>query len=286
MLKFCDFCNKEYDFETHMHWMSHKGNCEFNPNRIEANKKLSKLFSNKRKKREFVCSCGKKYVLFLTDYIYEKGKYRKHCSRTCANKKRHSKKTKLKIANSLKDIKDGKGGRSVYKKICLYCLKEFEAIKKNQRFCNKSCSTSFRNKNTKLSDETKRKLSESLKKQYKNGRQNYAGWAKWYELDTSIGKIKVQGTYEVKAVEILEKWKLENKIRDWEYTKDIIEYIGEDKKKHVYILDFKVFENNEEYYYIETKGYKTKKDVLKWKAAREQEINLKIWYKKELFNET
>lgn len=52
----------------------------------------------------------------------------------------------------------------------------------------------------------------------------------------------------------------------WEYTNDRINYIGEDNEEHSYLFDFKINNN----YYIETKGYTTQKDLLKWKAAEEQ----------------
>lgn len=287
MKRFCDYCNKEYEFDTKMQWMSHRGNCRFGPNFHKKCEKISKRFADKRKQYEFTCKCGQKYNLELTEHYYNIGKYKKHCSRKCANKRIITDSVKLKISNSLKSRNSVnnriKTGITTYEKICMNCLIEFSTVKYYQNFCGKSCSTSYRNKNRKLSDETKLKLSESLKQQYKNGRPNYAGKTKWYELNTSNGKIKVQGTYEVKAVEILEKYKLESKIKEWEYTKDRIEYVGEDKMKHTYLLDFKVFENADTSYYIETKGYKTKKDELKWKSAKEKGIDLKIWYKNDLF---
>lgn len=278
MKKFCDYCNKEYEFDTHIQWMSHRGNCEFSPNFNKKYEKLSKLYADKRKEYEFVCSCGKKYKLNLTEYQFDNEKYRKHCGISCANKRKHSAETRLKIAKS------NPRKLEVVEYECLNCGKKFKSKRKNRKFHNTSCATSYRNKHKRLSRETKDKLSVSLKEQYKNGRQNYAGWTKWYDVDTNNGKIKVQGTYEVKAVEILEKWKLENKIKDWEYTKDTIDYIGEDGKKHIYLLDFKVFDNDNKFYYIETKGYKTKKDELKWAEMHKRKINLQIWYKKQLFN--
>ena len=193
------------------------------------------------------------------------------------NKRIHSDATKKKIGDS------NPRKRDIIEKKCLNCESKFNTKSKNKQFCSRSCGSSYTNKNRKLSSKTKLKLSDSLKEQYKNGRLNYAGWTKWYELNTSNGKIKVQGTYEVKAVEILEELKLKNKIKNWEYTKDTIEYIGEDKKKHIYLLDFKVFEKNNTFYYIETKGYKTKKDELKWKAAKDNKVDLRIWYKNNLF---
>ena len=53
----------------------------------------------------------------------------------------------------------------------------------------------------------------------------------------------------------------------------------------MYLLDFKVFENNGDFYYIETKGYKHLNDDLKWEATRREGNRLKIWFEKEIINE-
>ena len=51
------------------------------------------------------------------------------------------------------------------------------------------------------------------------------------------------------------QWKELRNIKDWEYTNDRVPYIGVDRKQHTYLLDFKVFNNDNTFYYIETKGY-------------------------------
>ncbi len=50
------------------------------------------------------------------------------------------------------------------KKYCLFCNKNFESYyKKNGKFCSKTCSAKFNNKNRKHSEETKFKISLKLK---------------------------------------------------------------------------------------------------------------------------
>ena len=121
MNKFCDYCNKEYDFDTKMQWMSHRGNCKFGPNFHKKCEKLSKLFADKRKSYEFICKCGQKYSVELTEHYYSIGKYRKHCSRKCANKRIITDSIKLKISNSLRGRTGVKTGITTYEKICMNC---------------------------------------------------------------------------------------------------------------------------------------------------------------------
>lgn len=46
--------------------------------------------------------CGKEYTISVTESEYRRGRYRKHCSRKCANSKTQSKETREKISESLK----------------------------------------------------------------------------------------------------------------------------------------------------------------------------------------
>ena len=96
--------------------------------------------------------------------------------------------------------------------------------------------------------------------------------------------MKVQGTYELKTCNILDKWKNENIILDWEYTKDRISYIGIDNKKHSYLLDFKVFRNDGTWYYLEVKGFERPNDKLKWQSVKDNGYELEIWFEKDIIN--
>ena len=89
------------------------------------------------------------------------------------------------------------------------------------------------------------------------------------------------GTYELRTCKILDFWKNDGKIKDWEYTNDRIQYIFKNKKS-TYILDFKVFTNDGSFYYIETKGYVTERDLAKWEAAKNNGFVMKIWLNKDI----
>lgn len=107
------------------------------------------------------------------------------------------------------------------------------------------------------------------------------GTTKWIPYKN----IKVQGSYEFRMCVILDKWKMCNKIKDWEYTKDRISYIGTDGKLHNYLLDFKIWKNDESFYYLETKGFKKENDDLKWKAVRDKGFDLIVWFGNDLSKE-
>ena len=86
MKRFCDYCNKEYDFDTKIQWMSHRGNCKFGPNFHKKYEKISKLYADRRKSYEFICKCGQAFKLELTEYLFNNRKHRIYCSGSCANK--------------------------------------------------------------------------------------------------------------------------------------------------------------------------------------------------------
>lgn len=117
----------------------------------------------------FIClKCGNKYNLELTNTDYIKGKYRKYCSRSCANTRVHSKETKEKIRNSIKNYININGTLGYINKklhnnhkiktlcplsrICECCGKEFIPkilIRKNGKkviSMAKTCSEDCRNK--------------------------------------------------------------------------------------------------------------------------------------------
>jgi len=237
--------------------------------------------TNKQKWKKFIVNCficNKE--IEIREFNVDKPKKEKYfCSRSCANKRIHSKETKEKISKSL-------GGQEYLRK-CLYCEKRFITRDKNRKCCTSICAR--KNNIIYASEKLKEKIknnpgwwSKLQKDLYKRGIQRVGGGkTKWYDYKN----IRVQGTYELRTCKILDNWKENGKIKNWEYTKDRIEYIGEDSKKHSYLLDFKVFENNNLFYYIETKGYKRDKDDLKWKATRDMGYQLNVWFEEEIINE-
>lgn len=164
------------------------------------------------------------------------------------------------------------------KKICPQCLLEFEVSpsRKKQKCCSTSCATKLRGG---WNNHDKVNWSEVNKKTYADGRRIInGGTTKWYDYKG----IRIQGTFELRTCQILDIWKYYNIIKDWEYTKDRVEYTGEDGKKHSYLLDFKIYTNENFFYYIEVKGYETPNDILKWKSVREKGSKLEVWFEKDI----
>lgn len=192
------------------------------------------------------------------------------CSSKCArgfSTKEKREEINAKVGQKLKIIREPR--------LC-YCGKEFVPKNKNQKCCSVECSA---RQNIKLAS-LKLKIqppnwSKINKKSYQNGNNVVAGGTtKWYEYNG----IKVQGTYELRTCKILDFWKEKNLIKDWEYTKDRFQYQGTDAKQHSYLLDFKVINHDDTFYYIEVKGYEKENDKLKWNAVKSLGYKLEVWF--------
>lgn len=203
----------------------------------------------------------------LSDGSYGSGRF---CSAKCA--RGFSTKSKRVEINEKVRIKLS---GSPYPKICQHCNKYFtvSAKKKDQRFCSRQCVSAGIHVGRIVSDSTKQKISDSVKNQYFNGKKNYGGRTKWI----TYGNLKVQGTYEYRTCTILDNWKLNNIIRDWEYTNDRVTYVDDNGITRNYLIDFKVIPNDGLFYYLEVKGYATSNDLCKWSAVREK-YKLEVWY--------
>ena len=110
----CPYCHEHF-IMTRGKFSGHIKYCDANPkskeNR-ENDKKRAKERHNKFieernktiKEYNFKCkTCGKEYILNLSDYDFEHHNYSDYCSRSCANTRIHSDETKLKISNGLKN---------------------------------------------------------------------------------------------------------------------------------------------------------------------------------------
>ncbi len=152
---------------------------------------------------------------------------------------------------------------------CSYCKKAFiQVISKSHSNKTKICSKECRSKIQSI----------NLKQKYKNGKEVYGGTTKWLKYKD----IKVQGTYEYRVCIILDKWKDLSQIKNWEYTNDRFEYIGVDNKKHNYLMDFKIWNNDDTFYYLEVKGYEKENDKLKWESVREKGYKLEVWFDNDI----
>lgn len=236
-----------------------------------------------------VCNkCEKEFEVVEREKLHpQKEKY--YCSRSCSNSHIRTKESKLKTSNSIKKlIENGNapGALSKYKdtikekiileKICLSCGKEFKTKKINQKYCSRSCSGKSRGG---WNNHDKVNWSEVNKKSYANGHNYVAGGTcKWYDYKD----IRVQGTYELRTCSILDRWKENGKIKDWKYTNDRFDYVGVDGKNHTYLLDFKIFENDNSFYYLETKGWEKDNDKFKWESVKEKGFRLEIWFEEDI----
>jgi hypothetical protein len=287
MNQVCKFCKKEFNFEKNQQFITHVSSCKFNTNKEERYKKMSKTIQEKKKNYEFECKkCKKKYTLSLTENAFKKEKFSKFCNISCANSRIISKETKDKIKNGVNYfyIKNNKN-REIEEKECLQCGNKFQTNKKS-KFCSNKCNCLYNLTIIKLngvSNETKNKISNTRKDLFKDYKLKVTGGTtKWYTVITSNGEIRVQGTYEVITCKILDCLKIKNEIKNWEYTNDRVEYINSQNIKCTYLLDFKIIENDNNFHYIETKGYKKENDELKWQSVRNKGLKLNIWYKKDI----
>lgn len=282
-MKKCEWCGKDHNKNgktccrscaTSFTNVKRKGKYHLS---IKVRAKLSKIGTLEKIKIIKVCPrCNKKFEVQRNvskkgnEIIHKKEKI--YCSRTCANKRKQTEETKLKIGLKLKKPK------IKYTYTCIICGNNFNSYKKTRKCCSKKCTGKMG------SNITKNKYSSEFwsnkqKELYKNGIQKVGGGtSKWLQYKN----IKVQGTYELRVCKILDLWKEKKFIKDWEYTNDRYEYVGVDNKLHTYILDFKVFNHNESFYYIEAKGYKRENDELKWRSVRNLGYKLEVWFENDI----
>lgn len=207
----CKHCGQAFDKGTQLG--AHVLSCKLNPKNIYYKSKRINSIKNKNYKNDYelICPiCGKTYILNLTLNDFKSKKYRKTCSKTCANKLAilncDNNKRKNKISNSVKSYNKNK---NINKKIftCEYCGKLYSKSKdwKSNKYCCEDCLKI--NKHNKLSQAAiKNKLgglnSNTTHKNYKRG--YYKGiWcdSSWelafvvYHLDNNI---KIERNYNYK----------------------------------------------------------------------------------------
>lgn len=140
MKNICKYCDKEIEYENGRQFGAHLTNCSENPSKKERDLK-------QKQKREFIleCSkCGENYSVEITDHNFNTGRYKRFCSRSCANSKEHSDETKSKISKSLRKIENivdenNRRKRENILKKCENCQKSYETKKQSQKYCSRSC---------------------------------------------------------------------------------------------------------------------------------------------------
>ena len=241
------------------------------------------MINNGMNEHNKICPrCGKEFTVICRESeIYNPKKARTYCSDACSRARILSDATKQKISNSVKLLNPPIIRPAIN---CKCCGLSFIPTRNKQVMCSVQCVYIVNGK--KMNDgsvldrkNNPKKYSDLQKQLDANGIQKVGGGkTKWY----TYKNIRVQGTYELRCCIILDKMKSMNCIYNWEYTKDRIPYIGIDGKSHSYLLDFKVYNSQTEFYYIEVKGFVKEVDFLKWKAVDDNGFSMEIWYKNNL----
>lgn len=274
----CKFCGKEVGNNGCL--TIHENSCKLNPNRNinvyrDAHFIVKKNNPYKYEYKEFTLKCekcGEEYKLMLTQKQFDEKKYRKNCSRNCANGHIHSEKTKKKISEGVKNseifIQRNTEGKNIgYKTIdeipkckCMVCGNEYMPKYKFNgyvyipRYTNKICSSECRSKY--ISNNNKKNHTGGFKegsvKNYKTG---------WYD------GIHFDSSWEL-AFYVYNK---EHNIKI-ERCKEVRKYII-DNEEHEFHPDFII--NNQIY---EVKGIKSKNSEAKQKYNQD----IKFLYRNDI----
>ena len=155
-------------------------------------------------------------------------------------------------------------------KLCSVCGTKFYG---NKIYCSLQC---LKNSNH------NEKISAARKKMFENNQLKVTGGTtKWLKYKN----IKVQGSYEYRTCTVLDKWKTNGKIKQWKYSPERFQYVGLDGKNHNYLVDFKVWNNDDTFYYLEVKGYQKENDKLKWDAVKKMGHSLTVWFNPDITKE-
>lgn len=188
-MSICKYCGKEFSEHgifNHIKFCSSNPNSKFEDREYlkqngvrtckiiaDRKQKEKELDEATRKDRIFICpKCGKEFSLSLTDKEFEKGKYRKYCSRACANSRIHSEETKKKIGTSITKtiydpnyIKPDSNKRTIKIYTCKVCNSEYTYNIAKGKFCSDKCYQYYMTHKTDfLSKEALEKMSEGGRK--------------------------------------------------------------------------------------------------------------------------
>lgn len=97
-------------------------------------------------------TCGKNFEICVSQKDFDRGKYKKHCSRSCANKREHSTETKNKISKSVKHFFKTQNKKTHKEYFCKVCGKPFTKNDKRDcggiKYCSSKCKHEFLSKTT------------------------------------------------------------------------------------------------------------------------------------------
>lgn len=137
---YCDYCKQTFNFQKYQQFAAHKLHCKSNPNYQNRIDKMRKTKILPRIEYVFSCKrCDNQYKVIMTQNDFKKGKYKKYCSRSCANVRNHSKETKQKISNSINKYFQDNNKSKKYKNT------KKEKREKKKYYC-KSCGVLLNNK--------------------------------------------------------------------------------------------------------------------------------------------
>lgn len=181
------------------------------------------------------------------------------CSRSCANKRNHSKETKQKISNSIRKY------NYIDHKCCI-CEKYFSTLETvGNKTCSKECGaklTALKNKGSK----------HSVKDSSKMGGFRYNGGRnKLIEYTNIHNEQMILNADEIEVAKILDRLNV-----TWQRNKNGFVYKDEFEKERKFYPDFYIFEKD---LFVEYKGWVTPKMIHKMKdASKRNKLKLKIIY--------
>lgn len=257
----CQFCNKT--FENGKSIGGHIIRCKYNPEAAKIFKRIAEKLKGRKKPsklNERILSCEKcsnEYKVKCTDYAFEIGKYKKHCSRKCSNSRTWSDEDKFKKSTSAKESEKVKSANKILRNHnikpkhvdkCLSCGKDIFRVGRKIRKYHNECW---------------KKISGGMKA---GSSTIYSCEYKGYKLDSGLEKI---------FAILLDKCNIK-----WVKNKSIgFSYIGYDNKKRKYYPDFYLAEYD---LWVETKGkiyaLRDKNFELKSKSIK----NLEILFNKDV----
>lgn len=257
--KECKWCHKEIEVEKQCLFALHVSNCDENPNkkiRIEKQKILYAKLKVARRKISFSCpKCSKEFEVKVTDKEYKKGRYKKFCSRECANSHQVTDELKQKISTSCKNSEKVKIANSLKKKDEKDKIRNTSPKQYLYEFTCQHCGQKGfnRKKNTKYHAECWKKISGGIRKGSSRGK---CGWYKGIWCDSS---------YELAYV----IYCLEHDINIGRNTKGY--NYSYENEEHLYFPDFRANDK-----LVEIKNFRSELTDMKLKAVDEE---VTIYYK-------
>jgi predicted nucleic acid-binding Zn ribbon protein len=221
----------------------------------------------------------------VAQFTLKNGK--KCCTETynkCPTSRERSRERRIRT-NHLKPSPATTKGFAQPKKSCPRCEKSFSVgnYEKHVSICGKPksqcivCGNNVYSYNKTCSSEChKISISDARHKHIENNGIKTLG--NYFYLK-GLEMILLDSSYELHACLILDAWKINGIIEDWKKnTTEYVNYNDSSNKQHKYFPDFKIINTNQTIKWVETKGFQTINDGIKWKAARDSGMDLEVWF--------